>query len=264
MPYFPQLNSGAAGQYPITRKNIRRTVVNTLNSGSTVSMSDSGAASVQWQLSYSHLTNGELKAISDLFEQSYGSWLSFTFLDPTDNLLNWSKNVSRSPWIVDPLIGITSGISDPLGASNAQQVTNRGQAAQQIAQILPIPGWYQYSLSVYVRATGNQQVWLCANSGDQVLRQVAAGPSWSRASLPFRLNSQSETLSVGVQMAPGSSVEMFGFQLEAQPCPGGYKKTRDRAGVYPNARLDQDTFTSVATGVDQFSCTVNVISQVAG
>jgi hypothetical protein len=69
---------------------------------------------------------------------------------------------------------------------------------------------------------------------------------------------------VGFSLPPGCSIYLFGAQLEAQPAAGGYKKTRDLAGIYPNSRFDQDRLTTTATGTNQFSTTIRIVSNVAG
>ena len=99
MLYYPQLTTGSIAQYPITRRNIRRTVVNALADGTQITMGDSGAAAVNWTLRYSHLTAIELNALQQLFASTYGRWQTFTFLDPTDNLLNWSEDLSQADWL---------------------------------------------------------------------------------------------------------------------------------------------------------------------
>jgi hypothetical protein len=72
------------------------------------------------------------------------------------------------------------------------------------------------------------------------------------------------SLQVGIGLPPGCGLDLFGLQLEAQPGPGAYKKTRDIAGVYPVSRFDQDSLTSTATGFNQYSTSVTIVSYVAG
>jgi hypothetical protein len=44
------------------------------------------------------------------------------------------------------------GVADPLGGSNAFQLTNSGEGVQSVSQTLNVPTGYIYSLSVYVQA----------------------------------------------------------------------------------------------------------------
>ncbi len=150
---YPQFATGSAGQYPITRTNTRRTVINALADGSTISMADNGAVSAGWTLNYSDLSNAEFTSLQQLFQSVYGRWQTFTFLDPTDNLLQYSEDLTQPVWLPDPLTMVTAGIEDPLGGTAAIQLVNTAQTFQGISQNLPIPGSYQYCLSLYARAS---------------------------------------------------------------------------------------------------------------
>jgi hypothetical protein len=39
---------------------------------------------------------------------------------------------------------------------------------------------------------------------------------------------------------PGQAVALTGMQAEAQPGPGGYRRTNSRCGLYANARFAED------------------------
>jgi hypothetical protein len=116
MLYYPQLSTGAVSQFPVMRATNMRTVANQLPSGYTIRMADTGAQKVQWRLRYSALTNGELASIESLFAASEGQLNTFTFLDPTSNLLMWSEDWTQTVWTPDPLLQVTGGASDPLAA----------------------------------------------------------------------------------------------------------------------------------------------------
>ena len=89
---FPQLVTGASALYPVTKSSIQRTVVNTLGDGSTVVFADPDAAAMAWELHASGLTLAEWNAIEALFQATSGMWQTFTFLDPTGNLLLQSED----------------------------------------------------------------------------------------------------------------------------------------------------------------------------
>ena len=123
-------------------------------------MADTGAQKVQWRLQYSSLTDGERSSIESLFEDSQGQLNTFTFLDPTDNLLMWSEDWTQAVWAADPLLQVTGGVQDPLGGSDAMQLTNTAQTTQQIVQNTSGPS-FLYCYSVYVRARCPRQFgWL--------------------------------------------------------------------------------------------------------
>ena len=261
MLYYPQLPTGSIAQYPITRNNIRRTVINSLPDGTQIAMTDPGAAAVNWSLAYQHLTAAELSALQQLLSTSFGRWQTFGFLDPTDNLLNWSEDLSQPEWQPGPLLTLTGGIADPLGGAAGWQVVNTAQANQTILQTLLIPSSYQYVFSAYVQAAVPCSFSLIANSLQQA---AAASLTWTRVIFPFQMTVETGSLQIGISLPPGCSLNLFGLQLEAQPGAGAYKKTRDIAGVYPVSRFDQDSLTTTATGLNQYGTTVKIVSYVAG
>ncbi len=152
MLYYPQLTTGAVSQFPVARVTNMRTVANQLASGYTIRMEDTGAQKVQWQLRYSSLTDVERSSIESLFEASEGQLNTFTFLDPTDNLLMWSEDWTQAVWTADPLLQVTGGVSDPMGGSDAMQLTNTAQTTQQIVQGTSGPSSFLYCFSVFVRS----------------------------------------------------------------------------------------------------------------
>src|ERR1700733_11051509 len=165
--YYPQLTSGAVSQFPVMRNTNMRTVANQLPSGYTIRMADTGFQKVQWRLRYSALTDGEQASIESLFEASEGQLNTFTFLDPTDNLLMWSEDWTQAVWTADPLLQVTGGVSDPMGGSDAMQLTNTAQTTQQIAQSTAGPSSFVYCFSVYVRSAAPATIQLVAAATGQ-------------------------------------------------------------------------------------------------
>ncbi len=152
MLYYPQLSTGAISQFPVGRSTNMRTVANQLPGGYTIRMADTGGQKIQWQLQYSSLTDSERSAIESLFEGSRGQLETFTFLDPTGNLLMWSEDWTQTVWARDPLLQVTGGVQDPLGGSDAMQLTNTAQTTQQILQNISGSSEFTYCYSVYVRS----------------------------------------------------------------------------------------------------------------
>ena len=87
MLVFPQLSTGASALYPLTKTSRQRTVVNTLGDGSIDLYADPDARSLGWEIQAKGLTAVEWNAIEALFQATSGMWQTFTFLDPTGNLL---------------------------------------------------------------------------------------------------------------------------------------------------------------------------------
>ena len=119
---FPQLLTGASALYPVTLKLIQRTVVNVLGDGSTVVFADPDAAATGWELHASGMTLAEWTAVEALFIETSGMWQTFTFLDPTGNLLEQSENFGAGAWTNGALIELTTGVGDPLGTTRAKAI----------------------------------------------------------------------------------------------------------------------------------------------
>ena len=258
MLVFPQLTTGAAALYPVTKQGLQRTVVNALADGSTVVFADPDGAISGWTLRATGLTLAEWNAIETLFEQTAGMAETFTFLDPAGNLLLQSENFSAGVWAAGALVQLTAGIADPFGTSRATRLVNTSQAAAGVTQVLNVPGTFQYCLSVWVRSTSGSAVTLAvANSS----KSLAAGTQWKR--VYFTSNPEqadATTVAFGAQVAAGGSVELFGVQAEAQPGPSDYKITSATGGVYPKARFGSDQVTVTAQGTDVYDALIQIVS----
>jgi hypothetical protein len=264
MLYFPQLTSGAVSQYPIIKHNITRTVSNQLEDGSTIRMSDGAAAQVFWELAFSGLSAAEWNSIEQLFETVQGGLATFTFLDPAGNLLSWSEDYSQAAWTVDPLLVHSAGAQDPLGETSATRFTNTAQASQQVVQHVTGPASYQYCFSVYLRSDAQETVSMRqSSSSGATQRSCVATPQWTRFVLSANLRANDDGVAFGISLLPGSSVDVFGPQVEAQPAAGRYKKTVDRPGAYTNCRFADDSLTLSTQGPNQNSGIVRLVSNLA-
>jgi hypothetical protein len=264
MLYYPQLSSGSVCQFPITRQTAMRTIRNDLLSGASIRMSDPGAALVGWQLQYSSLIDNEWLAIEQLFEAVEGQLSAFTFLDPTDNLLMWSEDWTKSAWTADPPVQLSTGVADPFGGSNAMQITNTSQTLQRVVQSTNAPSWFQYCVSVFLRSNAPATVqFVLETTGHQLLAPIQVGSTWSRAMSAATLATQADGIGFGLQLPAGVSIQAFGAQVEAQPTAGPYKKTIDRGGVYPTTRFDSDSLVRSTIAPNLHSGNVKLVSKLA-
>jgi hypothetical protein len=263
MLYYPQLLTGAVSQLPVTQRTSIRTVSNEMPGGDTIRMADPNDQTTLWQLQYSGLTDAEWASIEQLFEASEGRLNTFTFLDPTDNLLMWSENWTNTVWTADPLLQLVSGIQDPLGRANAMQLTNTAQTTQRLMQDVAGASWFQYCFSVYLRSNVSSIVQMVASAGGQeILTPVSTGPVWIRAVASGSLAVIQNGLAFGIQLPAGASIQGFGAQVEAQRAAGEYKKTIDLGGVYSNTRFDSDSLTLTTNAVNQNAGTVSLYSHL--
>ncbi len=261
MLVFPQLVTGASALYPLKKTSIQRSVVTTLGDGRTVVFADPNGAALSWELHASGLTGAEMNAIETLFQAASGMWQTFTFLDPTANLLLQSEDLAAAAWTNGGLIELTAGLDDPLGTSRATRVVNAGGAPEAVAQVLAVPGNFHYCLSAWARSSGGSTV---------TLQQSTAGGSVART---FTLTAQGRGISASgncgqsapvsvtfeAQLAAGATVDLFGMQVEAQLGASDYKQTGARGGVFGKARFAEDSITVTAQGTDVYDAVVKIV-----
>lgn len=261
MLYFPQLQTGATGQYPMVRKRTIRTVENTGIDGHSLKLGDPGGGFTLWELHYLGLTDAEWRAIADLFEAAEGRLRSFTFLDPAGNLLTYSDDLTAAAWEADALLSLTPAVPDPYGTSRATRVTNTAQIPQRIQQYREIPANFHYCFSVYARSGQAVTVRLERSSDsrwDSTAREVT--PNWRRLVSSGNLGATEVGVSFGVELEPGATVELFGFQLEPQPAASKYRATKSRSGVYRNARFAEDNLRLITEGPQSTATVVRIAS----
>jgi hypothetical protein len=257
MLVFPQLGTGASALYPVTRTSIQRTAVNTLSDGSTIVFADPDAAANAWVLHASGLTGAEWNAIEALFQATSGSWQTFTFLDPTANLLLQSENFGASAWTNGPLLVLTTGVIDPLGTTRATQVVNAGGAPESVAQSLNVPGNFHYCLSVWAKSATGSTITLMQSTISNVFPLSA---QWQRISCSGNSGQSTTQVTFAAQLDAGGSVDLFGMQVEAQLAPSDYKQNVAQGGVFSRARFADDQFTVTAQGTDVYDVVINIIA----
>jgi hypothetical protein len=257
MVYFPQLSSGATGQFPITRERLARTVVNRSVQDYQVKLADPAAAITHWHLSFEELSDQELAALEALFQAVEGSLTPFTFLDPADNLLAWSQQQDQPVSQAGPLLTLTGGIADPMGGTSAYQVTNATGATSTLLQSINAPASLDYCLSLYARSDQSRQVWLVRGSETDAR---AVSPQWTRLVSAGELQDTADSISFGIALDPGTTVDVFGIQAEAQTTASLYKQTVETGGVYPNARFQSDALTMTTVGPGRHSCELDIVN----
>ena len=232
---YPQLS-----QFPLRKSYRTRTVVNQAADGSSVKLPDPAGGIIQWTLQYANLSDAELQSLQQFFTAAEGQLNSFTFLDPTANLLAWSDDLANAVWTKAPFLNIAPG-----------HISNSGQGPQSISQTLQVPGGYQYCVSVYVRSAAPVNVTLLLGT-QRATRAV--GPEFSRISL----SGTADSGLFGLELPAGAAIDLYGFQVEAQAAPSACK-TSTTGGVYEGARFRDDTFAFTTTDVNRHSATVNII-----
>ena len=262
MRVFPQLASGAVTQFPLRIREKTRTLINETADGRRIRYSDPGAETLEWELSHAALSDDEWIAIESLFRDCEGRRHSFLFLDPWSNLVAASESFSDSTWARGPGLGLSEGIANPEGQPRATQVSNTAGALQSLTQSISIPARFQYSFSIYARATVATQIRLVISTDGAFTEQVYdLSPDWQRYAIFSSLVASTDALEIAIQLPAGATVELFGAQLEAQPAPSPYQRPALRTGRYPESRFAGDRLTQVSTSPGEHSSVIRIISR---
>lgn len=262
MLYFPQLASGAVGQYPISKSLIQRTITNTLPDGSVIKYADPGSPLVQWTLRFQALADSEVALLQQFFATCEGQLNAFTFTDPLSNLLLWTEDLNQPAWQRSTLLQLMPGAADPNGGTSATQITNLTSTDLTIQQSITGPGWYSYTFSVYVQSHTPVNVSLVRQSGGLSSASICtANSAWQRASFTGQTNTTATSITVGVTIPTGGTVTVFGFQLEAQPAASPYKPSYETGGVYTSAHFSGDSLAVTTTAPNLNQCTLIITAQ---
>jgi len=265
MPYLPQLATGALAQYPIRKSREIRSAVNRLEDGSERKLLDPYNHIVSWQLAYSGLSAEERVKLEEFFEAVEGRLGTFTFLDPTDNLLLWSERLTNAAWVNGPMLVFSEGVADPSGTNRATRITNSGGTTQAVEQAVEGPASYVYCLSLYARSTMAASVSLVRSSPNATdIANYGLTSAWRRLTHSGGFENSDEIVQFRIQLEAGATIDVFGIQVECQPAASEYKQTTSRSGVYPGARLENDMLRIVAEDVGSHSCELLVTATLAG
>ena len=235
-----------------------------MEDGTVIALADSSANYFRWKMTLQDLSDQEAKSLTDFFAATQGNLQPFLFLYPTSNLLVWSEDFSQSAWTA---AGVTFDVAlaDPFGGSLAVRAHNQSAAALSVAQESQIPGSVQTCFSVYLRADTPATVTLGQSAGSQS-RNVAATvtTTWQRFYVSGVFPAATDALQFAIGIPAGTSVELFGPQVDAQVTPSLYVTSAGRSGVCANARFDGQQIDRIATGPNRNTCVVFIRCNLPG
>jgi hypothetical protein len=262
MLYYPQLSTGTLAQYPLRKRLQTRTILNECLDSSTVKLAAPAASEIQWDLNYAALSEAEWNAIAALFQAAEGRLQTFVFADPTGNLMRWSETLSSTVWQKDGLVQLTPGVSDTAGAARATRIANSGQVVQGLSQAITTAGWFQYCFSVYARSSTATTVTLTRSTANGAQSQTETlGPEWRRIESSGQIDGSAEEIVFGLEIPASGIVDVFGFQVEAQPQASPYKATTNQGGVYPQTRFVDDFISPIVIGMNDYSVQAKLVSK---
>jgi len=215
---------------------------------------------VEWEIDFAGLSDAERESIEQLFAEAEGRLNSFVLLDPAGNLLAWSEDPEKPVWEKTPLLQVSPGVADPIGSSQATRIRNESGAPATVQQTVNVPAWFWYAFSVWVRsdAAGSVALYRKTLTKTQTVT-LASGLEWKRVGVAGRFDSNEESVQFGIELGPGTELDVFGFQAEAQPSASGYKRTLASGGVYSKARFADDFLEMTALGPQSHATQVRVV-----
>jgi hypothetical protein len=242
MTAYPQLT-----HFPVVKRLRRRTVINRASDGRSIKLADPAGVVTEWQLQYSGLSDAEAAELQQFFEAAEGTLKTFTFVDPTANLLAASGELTDAVWLKAPMLAVSGGPVE-------WQLRNAGGGPQSISQSIAAPGGYVYCFSLWARGDVGVRVTMLA--GSRAAAQ-AVTPEWQR----LRLAGAVDAPAFALEIPAGVSVEVRGMQVEAQ-AGASVERTTTTGGVYEGARFRDDALDIVATAMNSYSCTVNIVHAI--
>ena len=159
-----------------------------------------------------------------------------------------------------------TGIGDPLGTTRASRFTNTSSGTLTITQTVPVPGFVTCAFSAFLRASsgGSGFAMVRTDGSTTTTDPVSPGGVWSRFSLGSTYASSiSTSCDFSLVVPSGTTVDVFGMQVEAQPSAGLYVVSTSETAVYPNSRFDSNELKVTGTGPNQSSIQFSIFSKAS-
>lgn len=269
------LSTGALARYPLSRKFQFATRKVQFADFSRQTFPQLANPLGSWVLNLSLMQDSEVSDWINFWEGQLAGANSFVFIDPWDNLLQYSEIQESAPWGLasgSATMAATGAVADPFGIVSDRprifSVTGSGAWAQTVAVAPAGAGnsrtkGMTLTLSLYVRQVSGSPTFTLtlADSSSSESASVSMVPtsSWQRFSVTHTfLNTNTATAIVAsISASATSSLYVFGAQLEAAGSVSGYKQTTAYCGLHPKCFFATDEFDHQASGFN-----VNTISQL--
>jgi hypothetical protein len=223
---------------------------------------DQATTLFRWDLQVGPLTDADATSLQAFYASCNGGYQSFVFLDPLDNLLNWSEDFAQSCWLktIPSSLRIAGGGTDPLGGSAAQTLTNTVGSVNTISQTLTAnPQGTTLTASVWLIGLGAPVTLRLSDGGSQnFATTVSPGPSWQRYFVIGAFAASGSQITWAADLPANGSAQFFGAQLVATRGPGTYTRTTTVSGFHPNCCFDSQSFAHrvIAPNQNQITCSV--------
>lgn len=269
------LSTGALARYPLSRKFQFATRKVQFADFSRQTFAQLANPLGSWVLNLSLLQDSEVSDWMNFYEACQGGATPFAFVDPWDNLLQYSEIQESAPWGLasgSATMAPTGAVADPFGITSSRPriftVTGSGTWAQTVA-IAPAGSGNSrtkgmtFTLSLYVRQVSGSPTYTLtladSSSSESASVSIVPTSSWQRFSVTHTfLNTNPATgIVASISASATSSIYIFGAQLEAAGSVSGYKQSSAYCGLHPKCFFATDEFDHQASGFN-----VNTISQL--
>jgi hypothetical protein len=284
--FIPQapivLSTGALARYPMSIKSAFQTRTNIFADSSRQTFSQIPTPLSNWVLNLALLQDSEANDWRDFYEQMLGAATPFTFVDPSDNLFNYSEALEmgdNNPWTFEgssTTVAVEPTLPDPFGiiSGRVRQANLVGSQSGAVYQILPIyPGGsgesrtngLTFTVSGYLQKVSggltSVNIFLEGSDESEFTETICTlGTSWQRFSVThqFAPTNSAPGIAAGIIVYSGSGlVNVFGLQCEAAGAVSQYKRRNAYNGFHPICYFKTDEFSKQAT---EFN--VNTIQQL--
>jgi hypothetical protein len=257
MKIFPELSSGAAAQFPWRRTIGYRAVRNSFAAGEEIDYGDVLFETRRWDLPLTDLEDAEWHAIRNLFEETGGRQLPFTFVEPGANLLAWSESLDEDAWVKSAGVTVNEGQPDPTGGSAATNLSAGGSWT--VSQTIAAPASRAFVASAWLKCNAtNSALVLTDGAGQTEQLPIDGDNEWRLYELPWRQASAAEQIILEISGSGGVTICAYGLQVEPQLGRSSYKRTKEQSGVFANAYFGQDSLEQSLTAPNQNSGTVRI------
>lgn len=271
------LSTGALARYPLQDKEQFSTRTIKFADFSRQTFANLANPLKSWVLNLALMKDQEVSDWRTFWRGQQGAYYPFAFIDPWDNLLQYSEQQeTSSAWHTGTgtfTCAPTSAVADPFG----------GFVSRPRLLTCSVPGYYYQSTdNFYVGGIGNSRTlgmtltfstWILSNGSSPSFQMefqdgggyenasvtVTPTASWQRLSVTHQFSAINPYLGVSVfyNFPASGAVYLFGSQLEASATVSGYKQTSSYCGFHPKCYFATDEFDHQVSGFD-----VNTINQL--
>lgn len=258
--YYPQINGNLIiTQLPYTSELAYSTVVQDLETGMRWTYPLRGVSLPgypnfplgRFTLNYPGITDAEAATLEAFFNSMRGKWLTFRFLDPSGNLLQFSEDFTKSYW--SKTASHTAGQADPFNNTNAT-LLGSGNVEGVVG---PSDGGMQgivMCASIWAKASAggvSATIGFLDNSTSTFYSNTFLVPTgnWLRVSKTLVLPTNNQFLFK--LTISGGSCTVFGAQVAPTKGESAYVRTPGNYGYHENVRFDTDYFDVNVSGPNQ-------------